>query len=46
MKANKIYNTEKLKERKFKSKRAEFIAWALFFGLGVSYFLITLIISL
>lgn len=30
---------------RFQSKRAEIIAWVMFFGIGVSYFVATLIIA-
>jgi hypothetical protein len=30
---------------KFESKRAERIAWVLFFGIGVAYFVTTLVIA-
>ena len=37
---------EKLVKISFRSKRAEIIAWAIFFGVGVSYFVATLILAL
>lgn len=30
----------------FKSRRAEIIAWAAFFGIGVAYFIATLLVAL
>lgn len=36
----------KRNKSKFVSKRAEIIAWALFFGVGVAYFVASLVIAL
>jgi len=38
--------TKKSFRVQFKSKRAEIIAWAVFFGIGVAYFVATLLVAL
>ena len=45
MKTNKIYTIENfnLSKKDTKSKKPEIIAWSIFFGIGISYFIITLL---